>query len=445
MRKNVQRLVPVMGLLLAASGSALADPCTPGLDLSLGTPGATGSIGKLMYTDFLSPGTKKMLVAGGFTTVGGVANTSGVAVWDGTSFSPLGLGISFSGTAEVNDAEVFGGKLYIGGQFVGSNDGVLSRGLIRWNGSAYEQVNANVDPNIVSIRAIETYKGELYLGGSYTALGTQPGTNVIAKLNAAGNDFLPVGFGFGQAGGNIFDMESFDDGSGEKLYVVGNFTSMSDDFGQGPVPVAGTRWIARWNGTVWESVGGGITSGGGTSFPRDIVVFDDGNGPALYISGGRSTNPTDLTESAVHRWDGSGWKAIPGFHDDPLDTSSTMNVMGLAPTGTGTTLLGQARFAQAGGANARQVLVQLEKGRFKIVPGVNFGTSTVSEIQSFGEGVNQRTMLGGSFTTVNGLAANRLAVLTGCVASCNADFNRSGAIEVQDIFDFLNAWFAGCP
>jgi hypothetical protein len=28
---------------------------------------------------------------------------------------------------------------------------------------------------------------------------------------------------------------------------------------------------------------------------------------------------------------------------------------------------------------------------------------------------------------------------------CKADFNESGSLEVQDIFDFLNAWFAGCP
>ncbi len=28
---------------------------------------------------------------------------------------------------------------------------------------------------------------------------------------------------------------------------------------------------------------------------------------------------------------------------------------------------------------------------------------------------------------------------------CRADFNNSAGLEVQDIFDFLNAWFAGCP
>jgi hypothetical protein len=35
-----------------------------------------------------------------------------------------------------------------------------------------------------------------------------------------------------------------------------------------------------------------------------------------------------------------------------------------------------------------------------------------------------------------------------CVAKvtcCPANFNRNATLEIQDIFDFLNAWFAGCP
>jgi hypothetical protein len=31
------------------------------------------------------------------------------------------------------------------------------------------------------------------------------------------------------------------------------------------------------------------------------------------------------------------------------------------------------------------------------------------------------------------------------VGTCPADFNGNGTLEVQDIFDFLNAWFAGNP
>jgi hypothetical protein len=27
----------------------------------------------------------------------------------------------------------------------------------------------------------------------------------------------------------------------------------------------------------------------------------------------------------------------------------------------------------------------------------------------------------------------------------NTDFDYSGTLEVQDIFEFLNSWFTGCP
>ncbi len=44
----------------------------------------------------------------------------------------------------------------------------------------------------------------------------------------------------------------------------------------------------------------------------------------------------------------------------------------------------------------------------------------------------------------SGLLSNwELLIYTG--DRCPADFNESGALEVQDIFDFLNSWFAGCP
>jgi hypothetical protein len=62
-----------------------------------------------------------------------------------------------------------------------------------------------------------------------------------------------------------------------------------------------------------------------------------------------------------------------------------------------------------------------------------------------GAGLGLRTWLGGFFTTVNGAPANRLAQISGCSATCPADFNGVNGLGVQDIFDFLAAWFAGCP
>jgi hypothetical protein len=57
-------------------------------------------------------------------------------------------------------------------------------------------------------------------------------------------------------------------------------------------------------------------------------------------------------------------------------------------------------------------------------------------------------------TTAAGCAGTFLGVGTVCApvvrggtinACCKADFNNSGGISVQDIFDFLAAYFAGCP
>jgi hypothetical protein len=44
------------------------------------------------------------------------------------------------------------------------------------------------------------------------------------------------------------------------------------------------------------------------------------------------------------------------------------------------------------------------------------------------------------------LNANRVPDTCECPrAACPADYNCSGALSVQDIFDFLGAWFAGSP
>jgi hypothetical protein len=48
----------------------------------------------------------------------------------------------------------------------------------------------------------------------------------------------------------------------------------------------------------------------------------------------------------------------------------------------------------------------------------------------------------GSIASSNGPV--RFAVVRGG-SSCPADFNGQNGLTVQDIFDFLNAWFAGCP
>jgi hypothetical protein len=48
-------------------------------------------------------------------------------------------------------------------------------------------------------------------------------------------------------------------------------------------------------------------------------------------------------------------------------------------------------------------------------------------------------LFGGTRGSINNGETWELSVI------CQADFNHSGAVNSQDFFDFLNAFFAGCP
>jgi len=74
----------------------------------------------------------------------------------------------------------------------------------------------------------------------------------------------------------INDMEVFDDGSGSHgLYLTRVFLSM------GGTPVAN---IVKWNGRVWSALGSGL-SAEASPRGHDLQVYDDGRGEALYVAG----------------------------------------------------------------------------------------------------------------------------------------------------------------
>ena len=160
-----------------------------------------------------------LYAAGAFRTAGGtLANF--VARWNGTSWSPLGLGLSSFANALTVFDDGTGPALYVGGNFT-SAGGVAANHIAKWNGLSWSAVGAGTD----------------------------------AEIN---------------------DLIAFDDGTGSALYATGFFSIA------GGAPANG---IARWNGSAWSGLAEGIS--GGTVNPSGfaLAVFDDGNGPGLYVGG----------------------------------------------------------------------------------------------------------------------------------------------------------------
>ncbi|MEZ5302992.1 MAG: hypothetical protein R3F11_20480 [Verrucomicrobiales bacterium] len=67
---------------------------------------------------------------------------------------------------------------------------------------------------------------------------------------------------------------TYDDGSGEALYVGGYFESAGG---------SAVSNLAKWDGAAWSDVGGGVN---GVFSIGAMQAFDDGrSGPQLYVGG----------------------------------------------------------------------------------------------------------------------------------------------------------------
>ncbi len=133
---------------------------------------------------------------------------------------------------------------------------------------------------------------KLYVGGNFQAADGQTVNNLACWDGTA---WSPLG---GGTNGPVQAMTFFDDGQGAKLYIGGQFT-MADG-----LPA---NHIARWNGTRWTEVGGGAN---GTVYALLVGSIGAGGAPLLYVGGGFTTAGTTTSVNNLVTWDGSTWQKL---------------------------------------------------------------------------------------------------------------------------------------
>ncbi len=189
---------------------------------------------------------------------------SSIAQWDGTSWAPLGAGVSISG------------KPY------------------SW---------------VMAITFVPDAFGQgpaLFAGGAFDTAGDTPAMNV-AQWDGKGWSALGSGLD------SVVDaLAWFDDGSGPALYAAGTFTIGVGQFAD----------VARWNGTTWTPF---VT---GLELEADaLVVHDDGRGPALFVCGGVPVDEGSNL-GAVARWDGVAWTQVGDTFDAHISELGVFDVGG---------------------------------------------------------------------------------------------------------------------
>jgi hypothetical protein len=333
-------------------------------------------------------GSGPALYAGGlFSTAGGVA-ANRIAKWNGTSWAPLGSGMStgfISALAVFDDGS--GPALYVGGIF-GIAGGVPAQHIARWNGASWAPLGTGVSGGtatlgtyVTALAVFDDGSGpSLLVGGSFTAAGGVP-ANYIAAWDGA--SWAPLGSGTND---EVHALTVFDDGGGPALYAGGLFTTAGG---------AGANRIARWNGVSWSPLGSGLND-----YAQALGVFDDGSGTALYV-GGRFTTAGGAPANWIATWDGTSWAA--------LGSGTNGNVVALTAfdAGNGSALYAGGSFSTAGGLVLLSIAAWDGSSWTLLGDGIN-GTSLYA-LEVFDDGSGPALYAGGQFNGAGGVSANNIA------------------------------------
>ncbi len=410
---------------------------------ALGTGLSGGSVASLMLFD--DGGGPALYAGGSFTTAGGIA-ANRIAKWDGSSWAPLGSGVSWipGPTPRVNALTVFddggGPALYAGGSFTIAG-GVEARWIAKWDGSSWATPGNGMNLAVYALTEFDDGNGPaLYAGGAFKIAGGVTADH-IAKWD--GSSWAALGSGIG--GGVIVRprvdaLTVFDDGSGPALHAGGDFTTAGGvaasyivkwdgsswaalgsgttpdvraltvyDDGGGPALYAGGYFetaggvmasaIARWDGSSWTALGSGLIGEEQSEFVSALTVYDDGGGPALH-AGGFFTNAGAVSAHSIAKWDGLHWTALgSGMNED-------VYALTVYDDGGGPALYAGGDFTTAGGVAASYIARWDGSSWAALGSGMN---GSVGTLTVFDDGSGPALYAGGGFTTAGGVAANRIA------------------------------------
>ncbi len=286
-------------------------------------------------------GTTSLFAGGSFTTIGSTT-VNHVARYDGQQWTPLGDGLTASALALLVHDDGAGESLFVGGGFSQAG-GQTVNGLARWNGADWSPVGGAATGNSLngSARAfaVQTTSAgtDLYVGGGFTLARNVP-ANRVAKWN--GTEWSAVGEGFD---GLVRTLAFYETDGIETLYAGGDFTHA------GSVEVNG---VARWSGTAWEPMGRGVRYLSTWASVYAMTIYDDGSGPMLYV-GGRYSTVDGLPADGLAKWDGATWTPVLGLRD--VAFSGRVYAMSVWDDGQGPALFVGGYFDRAGAEDASSI------------------------------------------------------------------------------------------
>lgn len=172
------------------------------------------------------------------------------------------------------------------------------------------------------VSSIISFNGKLIAGGIFDTAGNVAASNVAAwngsVWSAVGNGLNSIS----DKNGTKLSVRAFAVYNNE-LYAGGHFDSADNVYASG---------IAKWNGTAWTAVGGGIagyTHDGSDSLRAGIYAMAVYNNE-LYVAG-NFTRAGGIPAQEIAKWNGTTWSAVAsGLATGESNSDRTVSCLAVA-------------------------------------------------------------------------------------------------------------------
>lgn len=233
---------------------------------------------------------------------------------------------------------------------------------------------------------------------------------------------------FGLVGTNnlVRALLVFNDGQGDALYVGGTFTLAGN---------AVVNYIAKWDGADWSP----LVSPGGIGMDGPVYslgVYDDGTGPALF-AGGAFTTAGGIPANRIAKWNGVEWSSLSGPNGNGMNNE--VNALQAFDDGSGPALFAVGAFTTSGGVITNRV-ARWNGTAWSALAGVSSvgvnGNGRAAVVWDDGSG--DALYVGGHFTSAGGTIAHRVARWNGAAWSALTSplgQGTNGNIEALTVFD----------
>ena len=301
-----------------------------------------------------------------------------VARWNGTAWSTLGTQFALQGEAN-GVLALPNGDVVAAGLLPPPSSGALSH-VARWNGSNWTGL---VGPAGIGPTTGVTAMATLANGDVVVASGSKVMRRRGGQWTTIGDSTPLPSFG-----AEVFALAVLANGD---VIAGGRFASI------GGTPA---NCIARWDGSTWFPLGGGIP--GATAYVAALAVLPNGD----VVAGGVFAFAGGLAAQGIARWNGSSWSAFgPG-----LPWVSSLLAL---PNGD---LVAGGTFGQDGSLGNLRSIARWDGAAWQ-----PFGTGMNGNVQALARLPNGDLVAGGAFTQAGGVGANRLAQWNGSAWSAIGD------------------------